>query len=96
MARLLHELRQAAPPKSVIVADGGFAAHWSALLYDVATAGRTYIANRGHAAIGYGLPGAMGAKLAAGADVPVIALCGDNGFAMTAMEMETRGAPAPR
>jgi acetolactate synthase I/II/III large subunit len=96
MARLLHELRQAAPPESVIVADGGFAAHWSALLYDVTLAGRTYIANRGHAAIGYGLPGAMGAKLAAGKDVPVVALCGDNGFAMTAMEMETaRRAGAP-
>ena len=96
MARLLHELRNVAPAQSVIVADGGFAAHWSALLYDVTAAGRTYIANRGHAAIGYGLPGAMGAKLAAGHDTPVIALCGDNGFAMTAMELETArrvGAP---
>jgi acetolactate synthase-1/2/3 large subunit len=96
MARLLHQLRLAVPPESVIVADGGFAAHWSALLYDVTAAGRTYIANRGHAAIGYGLPGAMGAKLAVGRGVPVIALCGDNGFAMTAMEMETaRRAGAP-
>jgi acetolactate synthase-1/2/3 large subunit len=96
MARLLQELRQAVPPESVIVADGGFAAHWSALLYDVTVAGRTYIANRGHAAIGYGLPGAIGAKLASGRGVPVVALCGDNGFAMTAMEMETAhraGAP---
>jgi acetolactate synthase-1/2/3 large subunit len=96
MARLLHELRMAVPADSIIVADGGFAAHWSALLYDVTAAGRTFIANRGHAAIGYGLPGAMGAKLAAGRDRPVIALCGDNGFAMTAMEMETaRRAGAP-
>jgi len=96
MARLLHELRGAVPAHSVIVADGGFAAHWSALLYDVTAAGRTYIANRGHAAIGYGLPGAMGAKLAAGNATPVIALCGDNGFAMTALELETArrvGAP---
>lgn len=96
MARLLHELRDVVPAESVIVADGGFAAHWSALLYDVTAAGRTYIANRGHAAIGYGLPGAMGAKLAAGRGTPVIALCGDNGFAMTAMELETAhraGAP---
>jgi len=96
MARLLHELRQVAPSESIVVADGGFAAHWSALLYDVTSAGRTYIANRGHAAIGYGLPGAIGAKLAAGHTTPVIALCGDNGFAMTAIEMETaRRAGAP-
>ncbi len=88
MARLLNELRQALPPESILVADGGFAAHWSALLFDVTTVGRTYIANRGHAAVGYGLPGALGAKLAA-PDRPVVALCGDNGFAMAASELET-------
>jgi acetolactate synthase I/II/III large subunit len=87
MARLLAELANAAPPDTILVADGGFAAHWSALLYDVA-AGRSYIANRGHAAIGYGLAGAIGAKLAA-PSVPVVALCGDNGFAMSIAELET-------
>jgi len=76
------------PPDCILVADGGFATHWSALLYDVAEAGRTYVANRGHAAIGYGLPGAIGAKLAA-PNRPVVAICGDNGFAMAAAELET-------
>ena len=71
-----------------MVADGGFAAHWSALLLDIPVAGRHYIANRGHAAIGYGLPGAIGAQLAA-PNVPVVALCGDNGFAMALAELET-------
>jgi acetolactate synthase I/II/III large subunit len=95
MARLFRELRQVLPADSIIVADGGFAAHWSALLYDITTSGRSYIANRGHAAIGYGLPGAIGAKLGAGRK-PVVALCGDNGFAMTAVELETaRRAGAP-
>jgi acetolactate synthase-1/2/3 large subunit len=88
MADLLRELRHALPPEAILVADGGFAAHWSALLYDVHVAGRTYIANRGHAAIGYGLPGAIGAKLAS-PRVPVVALCGDNGFAMAVAELET-------
>ena len=95
MPRLLHELRGAAPQESVVVADGGFAAHWSALLYDVTDVGRSYVANRGHAAIGYGLPGAIGAKLAA-PDRTVIALTGDNGFAMAVAELETAkriGAP---
>jgi acetolactate synthase-1/2/3 large subunit len=88
MARLLRELRRSAPDDSIVVADGGFAAHWSALLYETRLCGRGYIANRGHAAIGYGLPGAIGAKLAA-PDRQVIALCGDNGFAMAVAELET-------
>ena len=87
-ARLLQELRAAMPDDAILVADGGFAAHWSGLLFDVRQAGRTYIANRGHAAIGYGLPGAIGAKLAA-PDKVVVALCGDNGFAMALTELET-------
>jgi acetolactate synthase I/II/III large subunit len=88
VARLLHELRQVLPAESIVVADGGFAAHWSALLLDIPLAGRHYIANRGHAAIGYGLPGALGAQLAA-PNLPVVALCGDNGFAMALAELET-------
>jgi acetolactate synthase I/II/III large subunit len=88
VARLLHELRRALPAESIVVADGGFAAHWSALLLDIPVAGRHYIANRGHAAIGYGLPGALGAQLAA-PHLPVVALCGDNGFAMALAELET-------
>jgi acetolactate synthase-1/2/3 large subunit len=95
MARVLAELREALPADGILVADGGFAAHWSALLFDVLEPGRSYIANRGHAAIGYALPGAIGAKLAA-PDRPVVALCGDNGFAMAIAELETAkrvGAP---
>jgi acetolactate synthase-1/2/3 large subunit len=88
MPRVVAELQLALPPESIVVADGGVAAHWSGLLYDVTAPGRHYIANRGHAAIGYGLPGAIGAKLAA-PDLPVVALCGDNGFAMAVAELET-------
>ncbi len=85
---MLRTLQEVLPARSIIVADGGFAAHWSALLYDINLTGRHYVANRGHAAIGYGLPGAIGAKLAA-PDLPVVALCGDNGFAMAVAELET-------
>lgn len=88
MGRVLNELQQALPEEAIVVADGGFAAHWSAILYECRFAGRGYIANRGQAAIGYGAPGAIGAKLAR-PDVPVVALCGDNGFAMAIAEVET-------
>ena len=47
-----------------LVADGGFAGHWGGLLFDTKRAGRHFIADRGFASIGYGLPGSMGAQLA--------------------------------
>ena len=69
MARLIRELQQVMPEEGVLVVDGGFAAHWTGLLYDSPRAGRCYVANRGFASIGYGLPGAMGAQLAARAEL---------------------------
>ena len=88
MARLVRELQNAMPKDGVLVVDGGFAAHWTGLLYDSTRSGRTYIANRGFASIGYGLPGTMGAQLAAG-DSPVVGLTGDAGFNMVLGELET-------
>jgi acetolactate synthase I/II/III large subunit len=88
MARLVDELNTAMPAESVLVADGGFAAHWTGLLYDTKAAGRHYIADRGLASIGYGLPGGMGAALAA-PDKPVVAMTGDGGFNMVIGELET-------
>jgi acetolactate synthase-1/2/3 large subunit len=88
MGRLIGELQKLMPEKGILVADGGFAAHWTGLLYDTKSAGRTYIADRGLASIGYGLPGALGAQLAA-PDVPVVAITGDGGTNMVIGELET-------
>ncbi len=88
MARVVRELQNAMPKDGILVVDGGFAAHWTGLLYDSTRSGRTYIANRGFASIGYGLPGTMGAQLAAG-DSPVVGLTGDAGFNMVLGELET-------
>ena len=87
--RLVHELNRALPPGSVLVADGGFASHWTGLLYDTKVAGRGFIADRGFASIGYGLPGGIGARLAASDDTHVVALTGDGGLNMTLGELET-------
>jgi acetolactate synthase-1/2/3 large subunit len=88
MARLCHGLNQVMPAESVVVADGGFAAHWTGLIYDTKAAGRHYIADRGLASIGYGLPGGMGAALGAPGK-PVVAVTGDGGFNMGLGELET-------
>ena len=87
MGRVCHELSLAMPPEGILLADGGFAAHWTALLYDPPSAGRTYVANRGNAAIGYGIPGGIGAQLAAG-HKPVVAITGDGGLNMSLGDLE--------
>ena len=88
MARMIHELNRLLDPNAVLVADGGFAAHWCGLLYDTKICGRGFVPDRGFASIGYGLPGAMGAKLAAPSR-QVVGITGDGGFNMVIGELET-------
>lgn len=88
MARLIRELNAALPEGGILVADGGFASHWAGLLYDTRTPGRTFIADRGFASIGYGLPGSLGAQLAS-PDTPVVGLTGDGGLNMSVGGLET-------
>ncbi len=88
MARLCTELNKALPADSTLVADGGFAGHWTGLLYDTKSPGRHFIPDRGLASIGYGLPGGIGAALAA-PSTPAVAITGDGGFNMMLGELET-------
>ncbi len=88
MARLMHELNNVMPADGILVADGGFAAHWGGLLYDTKQAGRGFVPDRGFASIGYGLPGAMGAAMAADGRT-VVSITGDGGFNMMIGELET-------
>jgi acetolactate synthase-1/2/3 large subunit len=88
MARLCRELNRALPADAILVADGGFAGHWTGLLYNTKKSGRHFIPDRGFASIGYGLPGGIGAAMAA-PGTPVVALTGDGGFNMMIGELET-------
>lgn len=88
LGRLLTEINRTMPDDGVLVADGGFAGHWGGLLYDTKRAGRGFVADRGFASIGYGLPGALGAQLA-DPNRAVVALTGDGGFNMSLGELET-------
>jgi len=88
MARMVHELNNILPEDAILVADGGFAAHWTGLLYDTKRAGRGFIVDRGMASIGYGVSGGIGAQLAA-PDRPVFTLTGDGGLNMTLGDLET-------
>ena len=88
MARLINEINNLLPDDGYLIADGGFAAHWGGLLFDTRKARRTFVPDRGFASIGYGLPGAMGAQLAA-PEATIVGLTGDGGFNMTLGELET-------
>lgn len=88
IGRIMGELNRNLPADAVLVADGGFAAHWGALLFDTKQAGRGFVADRGFASIGYGVPGGMGCQIGVGSR-RVVALTGDGGFNMTMGEMET-------
>lgn len=92
MGRLMHELNKFMPEDSVLICDGGFAAHWGGLLYDTKKEGRTFVANRGFASIGYGVPGSTGVALArnyGGIKGPVVGITGDGGLNMTLGDLET-------
>jgi acetolactate synthase-1/2/3 large subunit len=96
VGRILHELNGVLRPQDVLVADGGFAAHWGALFYDTKQAGRGFVADRGFASIGYGVPGGIGAQLGVGKGRRVVSLTGDGGFNMSMGDLETArrvGAP---
>ncbi|OCW58382.1 thiamine pyrophosphate-binding protein [Hoeflea olei] len=88
MARMLTELNKALPDDGILIADGGFAAHWGGLLFDTKKPGRAFVPDRGFASIGYGVPAAIGAR-ATSPTRPIFAITGDGGFNMMLGELET-------
>lgn len=86
--RLMRELDAALPSDALIFLDVGANTLW-ATHYLTATGRREFAHNWGEfAAMGYGVAGAVGAKLAVPSR-PVIAVVGDGGFAMAGMEVST-------
>ena len=88
VARILGELNRGLDEDAIVVADGGFAAHWGGLLYDTKKPGRGFVPDRGFASIGYGVPGAIGAALAAPGR-QIVTMTGDGGFNMSVGDIET-------
>lgn len=86
--RLLHELSAVLPEDAVISLDVGNHTLWS-LHYLQANGRNVFLNNWGSfAAMGYGIAGAIGAKIGA-PQRPVIAIVGDGGFGMCGMEVST-------
>lgn len=83
---VMHDLQTALPHDAIITSDAGNFFGWIAKYYRFREE-ETYVGPTS-GAMGYGLPAAIGAKLAY-PDRPVIAFAGDGGFMMTMQELET-------
>lgn len=78
--RLIAELQGAIPQDAVMLSDIGAHHSWMVQQWKVPRRGRL-LQSGGFASMGFGVAGALGAKLAA-PDRPVIAVVGDGGFLM--------------
>lgn len=86
--RIMVDLQQLLTPQTTVVADASYSSMWVVGHLTALAVGQRFLTPRGLAGLGWGLPLAMGAKLAAPND-PVVALVGDGGFAHSWAEIET-------
>jgi len=87
IARLIETLRGALPEDAIVVNDQTGINYWMEWRFPV-LAPRTFLYPVGSATLGYGVPAAIGAKLAR-PDRPVICVAGDGGFMYSVNELAT-------
>ncbi|MCE1235950.1 MAG: thiamine pyrophosphate-binding protein [Hyphomicrobiales bacterium] len=86
--RLIAELRAALPADAVVVADPGTPCPYVSAYFELPLAGRHFVTNRAHGALGYAMSAAVGVSFAR-PDVRVAAIMGDGSFGFTVGELET-------
>ena len=86
-AHVIHDIWRATEGRAIITTDVGQHQMWTAQYYKVAEPG-TFITSGGLGTMGFGVPAAIGAKLAR-PDREVWAIVGDGGFQMTQAELQT-------
>jgi len=79
--RLVKDIREVMPGDGILLSDVGEHHNWILQFYDVYEPG-TLLQSWGFASMGFGICGALGAKLAAPGKV-CVSVCGDGGFMMT-------------
>ncbi|WP_182285137.1 acetolactate synthase catalytic subunit [Comamonas testosteroni] len=86
--RLMTELDALLKPEDTVVTDASYSTLWVTNYLTSRKAGQRFITPRGLAGLGWGMPMAMGARLAR-EEGHVFALVGDGGFGHVWSEMET-------
>ncbi|MBO9195165.1 acetolactate synthase catalytic subunit [Rhizobium sp. 16-449-1b] len=85
---VMREVQARLTPETIVVADASYSSMWIVGQLRSLAAGMRFLAPRGLAGLGWGLPLAIGAKVAR-PDNRVIAVVGDGGFAHSWAELET-------
>jgi acetolactate synthase I/II/III large subunit len=85
--RIVKRLRDILPPEAILTTGVGRHQMWCEIHYKVLRP-RTWITSTGLGTMGFGLPAAIGAKLAK-PDVPVVDFDGDGSFVMTEQALAT-------
>ena len=86
-AHVIHDIWKATAGRAIVVTDVGQHQMWTAQYYKVAEPG-TFITSGGLGTMGFGVPAAIGAKMAR-PEREVWAIVGDGGFQMTQAELQT-------
>jgi len=72
----------------LVVCDASLCSGWAASLLQLPAAGRSFMAPRGLAGLGWGSPAAVGTALASGKEKRVLHFAGDGGFGYSFQELE--------
>ena len=86
--RIVADMRAVLPDDAVVVCDPGTPCPYFSAFYTVRKTGRTVFSNRAHGALGYALPGVVGAQFAR-PDTKCVAMIGDGSFGFATGELET-------
>nr|WP_269473271.1 acetolactate synthase catalytic subunit [Kineobactrum salinum] len=85
--RMMADLDRLLRPEDIVVADASYSSAWVLSYLTARRTGQRFLTPRGLAGLGWGLPFAIGAKLAR-PDARVVSLVGDGGFAHVWAELE--------
>ncbi len=86
--RVIAALQRTLPDDAVILSDPGTSCPYVSAYYQLPRAGRHFITNRAHGALGYALPASLGAWYGRPGQ-KVVALMGDGSFGFACGELET-------